>query len=264
MLLDTFLGTFNRDDMLAQLGFFYYVVAGALFAGAAFWLWGVLRPYLPSDGSGEVTNTVPTTTPRKAINDKTAVAAATVPVITRAIPPASAGANPGSASANEDAFAAAGYDRQMLHDEIRGRFGPEDMADLVFDLDMNELDVMSPGAGMETVITNILDAAGRDEKVAALALAVERILTPPPAEHLPRLEKLSVDSPRPVLRYYLLSNYDLAQIQALATTVGIDWEQLPQGSKRTLAREMLLYADRRGKLGDLLLEMQQMSAAESP
>ncbi len=67
-----------------------------------------------------------------------------------------------------------------------------------------------------------------------------------------------------MLRYYLLSNYDLAQIQALATSIGVDWEQLPAGSKRTLVREMLLYVDRRGRLGDLLTEMQRLSAAESP
>ena len=44
ILLDTFLGTFGRDEMLEELGFFYYVIAGALFAGATVWLWVMLRP----------------------------------------------------------------------------------------------------------------------------------------------------------------------------------------------------------------------------
>lgn len=247
VLLDTLLGTFNRDDLLAQLGFFYYAIAGLIFAGAAFWLWGLLRPY--------AANNVPATTPKRRASTPppTAVASATVPVIARAVPP------PGNAAAVEDPdpYATAGYDRQMLHDQIRDRFGPEDLADLTFDLELNEVDVMPPGAGIETTTVNILDAAEREEKVAALALAIERILTPPPAEHLPRLEKLSVDSPRPVWRYYLLANTDLSQLQALVDAMGIDWEQLPRSSKRTLARELLLYVDRRGRLGDLLAEMKQ-------
>ena len=43
VLLDTLLGTFDRDALLAELGFFFYVIAGALLAGAAAWvvgLWG--------------------------------------------------------------------------------------------------------------------------------------------------------------------------------------------------------------------------------
>lgn len=254
VLLDTFLGTFSREDMLAQLGFFYYVIAGALFAGAAFWVWGVLRPYTP-DGA-------PSKSSRKATAKATAVSTATVPVITRALPPSS-GPSSSAPEDDVDAFAAAGYDRQMLHDQIRDRFGPEDLADLVFDLELNEVDVMPPGAGIEVTTLNILDAANREDKVSALALATERILTPPPAEHLPRLEKLSVDSPRPVWRYYLLANTDLAQLHALATAVGVDWEQLPQSSKRTVARELLLYVDRRDRLGDLLSEMRRTAATET-
>ncbi|MEZ4519679.1 MAG: hypothetical protein R3C44_23575 [Chloroflexota bacterium] len=256
VLLDTFLGTFNREDMLAQFGFFYYVVAGALFAGAAFWLWGVLRNYLPT-GTAAGSPSTGTSAPAKT----TAVASATVPVIARAVPPEETAASGRSAEVT-DAYAAAGYDRQMLHDQIHDRFGREELADLVFDLELNEMDVMPPGAGSEAITVNIIDAANREEKVAALALATERILTPPPTEHLPRLEKLSVDSPRPVLRYFLLSNYDLSELRTLATAVGIDWEQLPQRNKRTLAREMLLYVDRRGKLEDLLVEMQQMDAGQ--
>ncbi len=84
VLLDTFLGTFDREEMLAQFGFFYYVIAGILFAGAAFWLWGVLRPYLSSEPAA-----ASVAKPRATKSDKTAVAAATVPVISRAIPPAS-------------------------------------------------------------------------------------------------------------------------------------------------------------------------------
>lgn len=246
VLLDTLLGTFNRDDLLAQFGFFFYVVAGMLFAGAAFWLWGILRNYLPASAPSQ-----------------TAAAVSAVPVITRAVQPTAAEPRPVQAEDAGDAFAESGYDRQMLHNQIHERFGREDIADLVFDLELNELDVMPEGSGIDAMTTNILDAANREGKVAALALAIERILTPPPAEHLPRMEKLSVDSPPPVWRHFLLANYDLAQLRALATAIGIDWEQLPQGSKRTLAREMLLYADRRERLGDLLSEMRRTAATEA-
>jgi hypothetical protein len=242
--------------MLAQLGFFYYVIAGALFAGAAFWLWGVLRPYLPNGPAAVPTSSRPTTS-ATAVDKSTAVTAATVPMITRALPAADVAAD------EPDAYAAAGYDRQMLHEQIITRFGVEDLADLVFDLELNEVDVMPPGAGLETTTENVLDAANREEKVAALALAIERILTPPPAEHLPRLEKLSVDSPRPVWRYFLLANTDMAELQKLSAALAIDWEQLPHDTKRTLARELLLYVDRRERLGDLLAEMRRVAAAST-
>ncbi|MEZ4594930.1 MAG: hypothetical protein R3D55_27875, partial [Chloroflexota bacterium] len=35
VLLDTFLGTFNREEMLAQFGFFFYIIAGLLLGGIA-------------------------------------------------------------------------------------------------------------------------------------------------------------------------------------------------------------------------------------
>ncbi len=44
ILLDTFLSTFGRDEILDTLGFFFFVIGGMLFAGAAIWLWAVLRP----------------------------------------------------------------------------------------------------------------------------------------------------------------------------------------------------------------------------
>lgn len=32
-LLDTLLGTFNREQLLGEMGFFFYVISGALLAG---------------------------------------------------------------------------------------------------------------------------------------------------------------------------------------------------------------------------------------
>ena len=43
VLLDTILGTFGREQTQEDLGFFFYIITGALFGGGAFWLWSVLR-----------------------------------------------------------------------------------------------------------------------------------------------------------------------------------------------------------------------------
>ncbi|MCO5180917.1 MAG: hypothetical protein M9896_12815, partial [Candidatus Promineofilum sp.] len=59
VLLDTLLGTFNRDELLAELGFFFYVISGVLLAGAAAWFWGVVRPWLPGDASAPTTQPTP-------------------------------------------------------------------------------------------------------------------------------------------------------------------------------------------------------------
>ncbi len=151
-----------------------------------------------------------------------------------------------------DQYAEAGYDRQMLYEEIRQRFSRADLSDLMFDLDVNELDVATVGQSMDELIVRVMDAADRDGQASTVALAVERILTPPSAEHLPRLEKLAVDSPRTVLRHYLLANYTVEELQLLADNLGIDWEQLEGSDKRAKTRALLLYLYRRDRLAELL------------
>ncbi len=115
---------------------------------------------------------------------------------------------------------------------------------------------------MDELIVRVMDAADRDGHTSTVALAVERILTPPPAEHLPRLEKLSVDSPRTVLRHHLLANYTIEELQLLADELGIDWEQLEGGDKRAKTRALLLYLYRRERLADLLEAMR--AGADDP
>ncbi len=153
---------------------------------------------------------------------------------------------------HEDGFAPAGYDRRMLYEEVRGRFSRDDLQDLMFDLDVNELDVVTPGQTNDELIVRIMDAADANGQAGAVALAVERILTPPTPRLLPRLQKLDADSPRTVVRHYLLAHYNMEQLQALAEKLGVDWEQLPPGSKKDKARELLLYLYRRNRVDDLL------------
>lgn len=225
VLLDTFLGTFGREEMLAQLGFFYYVLVGALIAGAAFWLLGLLRPAWANPNGTE-----PTTAnmPRELV----------LPT-----QPAAPGAGAG--------YAAAGYDRQMLYQEIHDHFGRQDVEDLLFDLRLNELDVAQTNQTLDRLVLAILNAADRSGQQAELALAVERILTPLPPEHLPRVENLSADSPA-ILRAWLLAHNDLAGLQRLTAELGIDWESLSSANKRELARELLRYLMRRDQTDQLL------------
>lgn len=251
-LLDTLLGTFNREELLAELGFFFYVISGALLAGAATWFWGLARPWLARDATP-----VPAPPPQAAPPTlTTTVAAAPAP------PPKPAPKLPPPLPADHvDQFAAAGYDRQMLYEEVRQRFSHADLRDLMFDLEINELDVATVGQSMDELIVGVMDAADRAGNASTVALAVERILTPPPPEHLPRLEKLSAESPRTVIRHYLLAHYSVEQLQQFAADLGIDWEQLAAGDKKDKTRDLLLYLYRRNRIADLL---QAMRAAAAP
>ena len=231
VLLDTFLGTFNREEMLAELGFFFYVIGGVLLGGAAVWLWGVLRPLL---GESAITTTV--------------AGPITSPAPSRGYTPVKVEANSGQGSA--------AFDRQMLYEEIRRRLGRGDILDLIFDLGFNENDVMTLHQDMNQLVINIMDVAAERGQTGALALAVERILTPIPPENLPRLEKISADSPPTILRHYLLAHYDLEQLDHITAELDIDPEQLGVNNKREIVRNLLLYLYRRNRIDELIDQLQ--------
>lgn len=251
-LLDTLLGTFNREDVLAELGFFFYVISGILLAGAATWFWGVIRPWLPGYEpiAFPFAPTVANPSPQSGApfaSSTEASAPTPAPKLPPPLPPD-----------HVDQFAEAGYDRQMLFEEIRRRFSPADLRDLIFDLDINELDVMTVGQSTDDLIVRVMDAADRDGKASTVALAVERILTPPSPELLPRLEKLTADSPRTVIRHFLLAHYNMEQLQGIAAHLDIDWEQLEAGDKKDKVRDLLLYLYHRNRIDDLLQEMRAL------
>lgn len=226
VLFDSFLGAFGREEMLAELGFFFYIISGALFAGATVWVWGLLRPVV-----------------------ETAVPAAPSQQTDEPIPENKSTRGPA-------------FDQQMLYDEIRGRLGREDILDLIFDLGLNENDVMPLDQDANQLVLNVMDRADENGQSGALALAVERILTPPPPENLPRLEKIDSDSPATILRHYLLAHYDLAQLQKIAAALNIDWERLTTGSKQTKVRSLLLYLYRRNQVDDLIAHLRQIAGIE--
>lgn len=225
-LLDTMLDTFDSEALQADLGFFYFVLAGSIFAGAALWLWGLLVP----------------------IVRRSAVPAAAVPATT-----AVAAAQPQRAPQTD------GFDVALLRQEIHERFGREDILDLMFDLGVPESEVMAVDQSLGDLVDNLLDYAQDHGRMGELALAVERILTPVPAEHLPRLEKLSPTLPPTILRQYLLAHYSLNELQALALALDVDWEQLDAGAKREKTRSLLQYLYRRNRITELVEHLQSGS-----
>ena len=233
VLLDTLMGTFDRQALQAELGFFYFVISGMLFAGAALWLFGLLLPSFRPTSSASLPQGVPEEIVLPAVAQKSA-----------------------SSAASQSSL-----DRQMIYQDIHERFGREDVLDLMFDLDINESDVMTVDQDMNHLIINIIGVAESSGKSDQLALAVERILTPPPADHLPRLEKITVDSPPTILRQYLLANYTLEDLRELAAGLDIDWEQLDAGAKREKTRSLLQFTYRRNRIEDLVSLMQAKGQA---
>jgi hypothetical protein len=229
VLLDTLLGTFGREEMVARIGFFFYIFSGLLVGGMALWLWGLLRPKV--DAATAVTPAVPAVAP----------AVQVVPTAPKNLP------------ANKDAA----VDYGMLFQEIKKRFSREDVLDLMYDLHIAESEVMPINQELSQLIINIIHQVDKQDQATALALAVERILTPPPPENLPRLEKITADSPPTILRQYLLTHADMAQLQQIAASLGLDWENLGGYNKQAKVREMLLFLQRRNRLDELVAWLQQ-------
>jgi hypothetical protein len=232
VLLDTIMGTFDPEQLQAQLGFFFYIFAGVLLGGMIFWILSVLWPYLPATKTATVTPAVPEAAPAPQQPESVVTA---VPL------------------SEEDSP----YDQQMLYEQIQDRFSREDVLDLMFDLEINENDVLFVGESMDQLIRNVMNTAVQRNQMSALALAVERSLTPPPPDTLPRLEKINAASPPTVLRHYLLAYYDLEQLQKMTIALGIDWEQIGYGSKKTRVRALLLYLYRRNRVAELIDLMQE-------
>ncbi|MGW8319812.1 MAG: hypothetical protein ACWGPS_11235 [Candidatus Promineifilaceae bacterium] len=234
ILLDTLFSTFSRDDMLAQLGFFFYVIVGGLVAGAALWVWGVLSPRIITRNEA----------------GQTASNAATIkrfePMEPRPVEPAEV----------DTAF-----DRQMLYDQMREQLSPDDLLDVVFDLDWSENDIIAFGQDNDQLIVRIIDRAERRGQTSDLTLAVERVLTPIPRENLPRLEKLNEGSPPTIIRHYLLAYYDQAGLEDLASKSGVDWQEIGGDNKKTQTRNLLLFLRRRGRLPEFINLLKREGAA---
>ncbi len=225
ILLDTLLSTFSQDEILAQLGFFFYVIIGGLVAGAAIWLWGLLAPRIRDDYLGTRSDSL--------------------------VAPAGRFTADETAEARNSGVDTA-FDRQMLFEQMRERLGPDDLLDVIFDLGWVENDVIAFGQDNNQLIVAIINQAEQKGQIGELTLAVERVLTPIPKENLPRLEKLREDSPPTILRHYLLAYFDLEGVEDLAAKLGVDWELLSGDNKKTRIRNLLLYLSRRNQLSELI------------
>ena len=243
-LLDTIWSTFGREEILADVGFFFYVFAGGLFGGAAIWLWGLLRKVISAENAGAGHSAVPHST---AANSP---ASPSRPIELRILD--------ASVAAQGDGVYA---DAQELFEQIRLRLGPQDVRDLIFDLQLNENDVLGPQQEMTQTVTRLVSLAQEQDKMGALALAVERILTPVSPESLPRRDKLSASSPPTVLRHFLLAHYSLEALAALADSLDVDYQQMAHGNKSELARNLLLYLQRRNQLDRLIPRLHEQALA---
>ena len=225
VLLDALSGRGLLDD----IGFFGFFIGGLVLAGALFWANDMLRgDNVAAESNSNAAEIVPfRPNPR-----------------------------PTQAQSTD-----AGFDRQLIYEQIRENLGPDDVLDLIYDLEMYENDVVNLSHSMPRVITGIMDEAELQGKTGQLGLAVERILTPIAPANLPRLEKLSADSPPSLIRQYLIANYSINGINAIARDVGVDYEELGTNSKKSRVRELLLYLKRRNDLPNLFAAMEKQSMA---
>ena len=230
VLLDTILGTFNREQIISQLGFFFYIIVGLLIAGTAIWIAGVTRPFW--GGQVLIQNAL--------TENKTA------PIVTR--PPVEL-----VETLNDTPI-----DRQMLYDEMRTRLGFFDLLDLLYDLELYENDHMTYPQNVTDLIVSIMDYCEERGMNHQLALAVERIITPPPPDHMPRLGKITIESPPTIVRHFLIANYSFADLQRMATVLDVDWEQLDRTNKKAFVRNLLRYLERRNSLPRLIQTMHEI------
>ena len=234
ILLDTFLGTFGREEMIQQLGFFFYILAGALFAGATFWLWGVLRPYTKSK-------------PQDHVQDDSSEPDSYAPVESvLSVEPA------------EDELVEVEY--PVLFESIRDKLSSDQVADLSFDMGyFAELETTSSQDNDELLLLTV-ERAAKEDRTEELELAIERVETPLPPEHLPRLEKIQPSSPPTVLRQYMVATYSSSELEQFSTDLGFHWASLQGETLNAQARGLLLFAEnssRKSDLIDLLREYDQ-------
>lgn len=217
------LDALNQRGLLADIGFLGYVLGGLLAAGAFLWLQDVLRP---QSKSAETLSSF-----------RYGTATSNVPPV------------------GQDSSA---FDRQLLFEQIRDNLGADDVLDIMFDLGLTENALMNPTQPMPQVIMSVLDQAEANNQLAQVALSVERILTPLPADHLPRRERISAETPNHLLRQFLIQTYSNQQLAELATSLNVDWQSFGSDAKKSRIRRMLLHAQRRKQMPALIAHINRI------
>jgi hypothetical protein len=73
--------------------------------------------------------------------------------------------------------------------------------------------------------------------------------------HLPKYNK---DNVGPTLRTLITEHFDLEELRDLCFNLGIDFDDLRGEGKTAKARELVLYAQRRDRLNDLVIELKRL------
>ncbi len=226
ILLDTLLGTLGREQMLEELGFFFYIIAGALFAGATIWFWAIVKDFVFA--------------PKKA--------AETDDVSTDSGPESD-----GLDSHREDMIDS---HRQII-DRLQGNFTHDDLLDLIFDLGWFDDDLGLLQDENERFLISIIGMAEHRGQLDSLKLASDRMTTPIPPENLPRLEKLKHDSPPTLIRHFLLANYTLAELERMIEELDVDDDIGISRLKNNNVRYLLSDLYQKNRIGALIELMQQ-------
>ena len=220
------LDALRSRGILIELDFLGYVLGGMLAAGAFLWLNGIAQ-------SGD----------RFQSASRTSV---TAPV--EQISGVRVSAKPTGANSAENK----GFDRQLIFEQIRDNLGSDDVLDLIFDLSLKENEIVNPGQSMPNIIMRVLDEAEKSNQMTQLALSVERILTPMPKDHLPRIERLSAETPPHLLRQFLIQNYTVSDLALLSSKLGIDWQDMGSDHRKSRVRRLLLHLQRRSRTSELV------------
>jgi hypothetical protein len=226
ILLDTLLGTLGREQMLEELGFFFYIIAGALLAGATIWFWAIIKDFVFA--------------PKKA--------AETDDVSTDSGPESD-----GLDSHREDMIDS----HRQIVDRLQGNFTHDDLLDLIFDLGWFDDDLGLLQDENERFLSGIIGMAEHRGQLESLKLASDRITTPIPPENLPRLEKLKQDSPPTLIRHFLLANYTLAELERLIEELDVDDDIGISRLKNNNVRYLLSDLYQKNRIGALIELMKQ-------
>jgi hypothetical protein len=232
ILLDTFLGTFGQEEMLNQLGFFFYVIVGMLIGGAAFWFLGIMRIVSASLSNDEVSEE------NSAVNAQASSEEEMLP------------AEPAAAEPDKDPFG-------DLHTFISDSLSDDEVLDLAYDMGYTH---RIHQAGVQTKdehIRQILESAAEEDRISDLELAVERIKQPLPVDHLPRIEKIRSDSPPTILRQYMIATYTSEDLEQFSKEINLEWELISDGDLSAQVRVMLSTVDEDGRKEKLITLLQE-------
>lgn len=225
ILLDTFLSTLGRDQMMEDLGFFLYIIAGALLAGATIWLWAILKEFAfhqekKQDGDGTVAIS-------ETINNDI-----------------------------EESQQGEPIDQQPEVGQMWFESSDINLLDLMFDLGWNDEDVAKLYVANDQFFASVFDLAWERGQTEELKLAVERIKQPIPRESLPRLEKLKKESPPTILRQYLICHYTNSELDQMIEELDLAESSSEQKIKNEKVRYLLTDLYQANRI-DELIEMMQ-------